>query len=105
MRTFWKWAVVLVVPAVWLTTARAQERVLPEGTTIKLLLLRQKSVQKELKVTPDVTEKIMTFTHKQHEAAEKAREMGAAERKEAFEKLEKQNQQFLAGTLTAKQSK
>jgi hypothetical protein len=105
MRSFSKWAVLLVGGAICVTTAPAQERVLPEGTTIKLLLLRQKSVQKELDLGADVTEKIVTFTHEQHEAARKALEMEAAERKQAFEKLEKQNRKFLAGTLTATQRK
>jgi len=105
MWTFWKWAVVLVLPAVWLVEAWPQERVIPEGTTVKLLLLRQKSVQQELKLTPKAIKKIMAFTHAQSEAARKASEMEDAQRKEAFDKLRKENKQFLAGTLTAKQGK
>jgi hypothetical protein len=101
-----KWAVVLVVPAVFGATARpAEEGSVPEGTTVKLLLLRQKSVQKELELAPETTEKIMAFTTAQSEAAGKALKQGEAERKEVFEKLRKQNVQFLADTLTPKQSK
>jgi len=104
MRNFWKWALVLVVPAMWVATAWPQEQRLPEGTTVKLLLLRQESVQKELGITPDVTKKIMAFTDAQAETAGKALEMAEAERKAAFKQLEGQNKQFLANTLNAKQS-
>jgi hypothetical protein len=105
MRSFTKWALVLVVPAVWATTARPEEQTIPDGTTVKLLLLRQKSVQKELEIAPETVQKIMEFTNGQAEAARKALAQGEAERKQEFERLGKQNEQFLTDTLTAKQSK
>jgi hypothetical protein len=105
MRTFMKSAVVLLVPAVFGTTARPAEPTVPEGTTVKLLLLRQKSVQKELDLNADAVQKIMAFTHAQAEAAGKALELGEAARKGAFEKLAQVNDKFLADTLTAKQGK
>src|SRR5262245_48080848 len=105
MRTFMTWAVVLLVPAVLEATAQPAEEGVPEGTTVKLLLLRQKSVQKEMELTPESTKKIMAFTDAQSEAAQKALGLGEAARKEAFEKLGKQNDKFLADTLNAKQSK
>jgi hypothetical protein len=105
MRTFMKWAVVLVVPAVFGATARPAEPVVPTGATIKLLLLRQKSVQKELELTPQETQKIMAFTSAQSDAVGKAAAQGDAALKAAFETLGRQNDQFLANTLTPKQSK
>jgi len=105
MRTIMKWAMVLVIPAVVAVTARAQELTPPEGHTIKLLLLRQKSVQKELEITPEEATKIKEFTHAQSEAARKARDLGPEERREAFTRLAKQNKEFLDKTLTEKQSK
>jgi Spy/CpxP family protein refolding chaperone len=105
MRTFMKWAVVLIVPAVLAATARPAEPNVPEGTTVKLLLLRQKSVQKELELGADAVQKIMDFTNAQAEAAGKALELGEAARKQEFEKLAKQNDKFLTDTLTAKQGK
>jgi len=105
MRTFWKWVVVLLVPTVWVATTRSQERILPEGSTVKLLLLRQKSVQKELELTPAQIKEIHTFTDAQSEAAHKASELGEAARKKAFAALAKKNEQFLASTLMEKQSK
>jgi hypothetical protein len=96
---------VLVIPAVVAVTARPQELTPPQGNTIKLLLLRQKSVQKELEITPEEATKIRAFTHAQSEAARKARDLGEAERREAFARLAKQNKEFLDKTLTEKQSK
>jgi hypothetical protein len=97
--------VVLLVPAVFGGTARAAEPPIPEGATVKLLLLRQKSVQKELELKPDTVKKIMEFTNAQSEAVQKAVGMGEAARKEAFEKLGKLNEKFLADNLNEKQSK
>ena len=105
MRTFMKWALVLIVPAVFGATARPAEPVVPTGTVVKLLLLRQKSVQKELDLGADMVKKITDFTNAQSEAARKAAGMPEAARKEAFVKLAQANDKFLTDTLNAKQSK
>ena len=105
MRTFMKWVVALLVVAVCGATVRPAEPDMPEGTVVKLLLLRQKSVQKELDLGADVVKKIMDFTHAESEAARKAAGMPEAARKETFEKLLKQNDKFLTDNLNAKQSK
>jgi hypothetical protein len=105
MRTFSKWAVVLLVGAVFAATARPEEERVPQGTTIKLLLLRQKSVQKELGLTAETAQKILAFTNAQSEAARKVLEQGEDARRQEFEKLAKQNEKFLSDTLTAKQAK
>jgi len=108
MRAFVTWTMVLLVLAVFGPAARSEEQPgqgIPEGATVKLLLLRQKSVQKELDVSPETAEKVLTFTNGQADAAKKALALEKGERKEAFAKLAKQNEKFLADTLTAKQSK
>ena len=105
MRTFMKWAVALLVPVVFGATARPAEPLVPEGTTVKLLLLRQKSVQKELELSPDVVQKITAFTNGQADKVKKAAAMGEAARKQAFVMLATKNQQFLAETLTPPQGK
>ena len=105
MRTFMKWAVALLVPVVFGATAWPAEPLIPEGTTVKLLLLRQKSVQKELELSPDVVKKITAFTNAQSEAVKKAAAMGEAALKEAFVKLATENDKFLTDTLNEKQSK
>jgi Spy/CpxP family protein refolding chaperone len=100
-----QWALVLIFPAVFAATALSADPPIPEGTTVKLLLLRQKSVQKELGIAPEEAAKIKEFTQAQSDAARKTRDLGAEERKEAFLRLEKQNKDFLAKTLTEKQGK
>src|SRR5262249_23578293 len=107
MRTFIRWAVVLIVLSAFGATARSEEAEspIPEGTTLKLLLLRQKSVQKELDLGADTVKKITEFTDAQSEAVGKILGLGEAARKEAFEKLAKANEKFLADNLTAKQGK
>jgi Spy/CpxP family protein refolding chaperone len=105
MRNSVKWLAVLLVPAVVGATARPADPVVPEGTTVKLLLLRQKSVQKELALTPETIKKIADFTQAQSEAAHKTADLGEAARKEVFARLLIQNDRFLAETLNAKQSK
>ena len=105
MRTFMRWAVALLVVAVCGATARPAEPDVPEGTVVKLLLLRQKSVQKELDLGADVVKKITDFTDAQSAAAGKALGMPEAARKAAFEKLAQANDKFLTDTLNAKQSK
>jgi len=105
MRTCMKWAVVLLVPAVWVATAWPADPDFPSGATVKLLLLRQKSVDKELELSADVIQKIIAFTNAESEEAGKALKLGEAARKEEFEKLAKKNEKFLTDTLTAKQAK
>lgn len=103
MRTL-QWFLVLAVPAVWVAASRPAEKVVPEGTTVQLLLLRQKSVQEELKLTPDVTKKIMDFTNKQHDAFVKAIKAGKEEAKQKIKELGNANKQFLKDSLTPEQN-
>jgi hypothetical protein len=105
MRTFWKLALVIVVPATWVTAARPAKLSIPEGSTVKLILLRQKSVQEELKLGPAEVKKIMDFTDKEYEAAEKAMKLGEEERKKKFKELGAANRKFLADTLKPEQAK
>jgi hypothetical protein len=105
MRTICKWVLVLAVTALWVAAARPQERFVPEGTTIELILLRQKSVQQELKLSPDVIKKVMEFTNKQHDAFLEAIKGGKEGRKEKILKLDKEDKQFLTDNLTPAQRK
>jgi hypothetical protein len=98
-----KWGLVLAIPAVWVAAASAQEKVVPEGTTVKLLLLRQKSVQEELKLSPEVTKKIMDFTNQQHAAFRDAMKLDRAEREKKLDAMEEENKAFVTDTLTKQQ--
>jgi hypothetical protein len=105
MRTFWKWALVLAVPAVWVAAARSAELAVPEGTTVKLILLRQKSVQKELNLSADAVKKIMEFTKKEFQEAVKALELSKEQRQKKYEALRKANRKFLTDNLKPVQLK
>jgi hypothetical protein len=105
MRTIRKWLLVLAIPALWAATARPQERFVPEGTTLELILLRQKSVQKELKLSPETIKKVMEFTTKQHDAFWEALKGGKEGRKQKLLELDKEDKQFLADNLTPEQRK
>jgi hypothetical protein len=67
--------------------------------------LRQKSVQEELKLSPEVTRKVMEFTNKQHDAFHEALKSGEEEGKQKLREIGKQNRQFLNDTLTVEQRK
>ena len=83
--------------------AQSADRHVPEGTTIELLLLRQKSVQQELKLSPELVEKVVEFTNKQHEAFRVALRLSDEERKQKLKEFDKQNKQFLTDNLTPEQ--
>jgi len=106
MRTFWKWALVLAVPAVGATAARAQEEdTLPDTTTAQLILLRQKSVQQELEVTPELGKKVTEFTDKEAKAFLEAMKLKGDERGKKLDELEKENKKFIEDNLSAEQRK
>jgi hypothetical protein len=106
MRAFWKWALVLAVPAVGATAARAaDEDTLPDTTTAQLILLRQKSVQQELKLTPEVVKKVMDFTDKEAKAYLDDLKLKGDEREKKIDDLEKDNKKFIEDNLSADQRK
>src|SRR5262249_20228029 len=105
MRTFFTLVLVLAVPT---GRAAAEEKtapIAPETTTCQLLLLRQKSVQKELKLTDDDVKKIMDFTNKENGEYEKALKLSENERTAKFNELEAANKKFLEDNLSAEQRK
>ena len=102
MRTFMSGVVLLVTLAVSTTAAPAADTVLPEGSTVKLILLRQKSVQEELKIEADLKAKILEFCEKQHEAFLETRKLSEAERKSKHGEMEKQNGKFLKDSLSGR---
>src|SRR5262245_43721405 len=105
MRTFFTLVLVLAVPT---GRAAAEEKtapIAPETTTCQLLLLRQKSVQKELKLTDDDVKKITDFTNKESSEYAKSLKLDAKERERKIDELEKANKQFLEDNLLAGQRK
>jgi hypothetical protein len=103
MRAVCKWALVLAIPVVWVAAARPADEILPEGTTVPLLLLRQKSVQEELRLTPEVVKKILAFTNKESDEYREGLKLKGADKEKKFDALEKVNQKFLEDNLSAEQ--
>src|SRR5262249_23805010 len=102
MRTL-KWLLVLAVPALGWAAAPPADEISREGTTVPLLLLRQKSVQAELKLTPEVVKKIMDFTNKEADEYLKDLKLGEQERQKKIDELEKEEKKFLEDLLTPAQ--
>ena len=105
MRTFFTLVLALAVPAGFAAAEEKTAPIAPETTTSQLLLLRQKSVQKELKLTDDDVKKIMEFTNKESGEYGKALKLAAKDRTTKFEELERANKKFLEDNLSAAQRK
>jgi hypothetical protein len=104
MRVSWKWTVVLAVPALCAADQPA-ERAAPTPTTVNLMLLRQKSVQNDLKIDAELGKKIVEFTNMEYEAWKEAQNLGEAERDRKVEELRRANEKFLADNLSEAQRK
>jgi hypothetical protein len=105
MHTFWRWILVLAVPALWVAAALPAEPIVPNETTVQLILLREKSVQEELKIDAELAKKIMEFTNAEYEEFQKAQKLSEEEREKKLKQLEEANQKFLADNLSAGQRK
>ena len=106
MRTFCTLVLALAVPAGFAAAAEKTAPIAPETTTSQLLLLRQKSVQKELKLSDETVKKIMDFTNKESDEYGKAlKDLKGKERTAKFEELEKANKKFLEDNLSEEQRK
>jgi Spy/CpxP family protein refolding chaperone len=105
MRTLFRLVLVLAVPAGFAAAQKKTGPIAPETTTAQLLLLRQKSVQKELKLSDEVVKKIMEFTNKEASEYAKDLKLDEKEREKKIEELEQANKKFLEDTLSAGQRK
>jgi hypothetical protein len=105
MRISWKWALVLAVPTVCVAAEKSDDSMVPDGTTLELVLLRQKSVQQDLKLAPEVAAKVTEFTNKESDEYGKALKLSGAERGARVDELEKANKKFLEDNLSEAQRK
>jgi hypothetical protein len=104
MRTLWKWALVLAIPAGWVAAQQPDESI-PDPTTVQLLLLRQKSVQSELKLGPEFAKKVAEFTNKEADAYLDALKLKDAESKKKIDELDQANKKFIEDNLSPAQRK
>lgn len=107
MYTFRKSLVALAALAVWSAAARPaeDERIIAREDAIEVMLVRQKSVQEDLKITPEQGEKIHAFAGKQWKKVRDMKDLGEAERTRGFKAMAKANQEFLKDTLSPQQCK
>jgi hypothetical protein len=96
---------ILAVSALGFAEPPAAEFTLPSDTTVRLLLLRQKSVQEELKLSEELCKKIVEFTNKEHEEFQKALKSNGEEREKKLDGLEKEHDKFIADNLSEAQRK
>jgi hypothetical protein len=100
-----KWLLALAVPILLVAADDPAEQQFPDGVTVQLILLRQKSVQEDLKIAPELAKKIIDFTNKEYEAWQQALKLGDAEREQKLKDLQKDNEMFLTDSLTEAQRK
>jgi len=108
MRAIGKWVLAFGLLAVAVSTVRSEEpkkHILPEEGAVELVLLRQKSVQEELKLTKDQIDKIHTFADGQWKKAQELHKLEEGKTKAQFEELGKENRKFVHEALNADQHK
>jgi Spy/CpxP family protein refolding chaperone len=113
MRAMSKWILAFGLVAAAGSAARPAEpeKAVPKEGAIQLMLLRQKAVQEDLKLTKDQVDKIDTFGDAQWKKAEEIHKMEADKKLEGdkvkaeFAKLSTANEKFITDTLKADQTK
>src|SRR5258708_5506644 len=106
MHTLSKFALGLSLVAAWGTLASAPPlRPLPREGALEVVMLRQQSVQKELKLNEEAVDKIHKHCAQQWEKARKIADLSEPERDKKFTELTKENDQFVEKTLNKDQRK
>lgn len=102
MQSFSTRILALALAALGARTAFAEELV-PEQGAIQLMLLRQKSVQDDLKLSSDEVQKIRGFSRAQWNRAKALASAPDPERKAKFGEMAAENHAFINKTLTQPQ--
>jgi hypothetical protein len=105
MKRLFKSACALTILALWAAPARAAEKMVAEEGAVEVVLLRQQSIQKELKLSADEVEKIHKYAAQQWEKAQKIHEESGEMRDKKFKEMSKENEAFVEKTLTKDQLK
>lgn len=107
MRMSPKWILVLAALAMGITPARAtaKEGIVPEEGAVDLMLLRQESVQQDLRLNAAEIQKIHDFVSGQWKKAQAINDLSSDQRRQKFEGLERENKQFLDQALQPAQRK
>lgn len=105
MYTFRKSLFALAAMAVLSATALPadDEKVIAREDAIEVMLAGQKSVQEDLRMTPDQAQKIHDFAAKQWKKMKDMKNLGKDEQDRGFKAMAKDNYDFLKGTLSPSQ--
>lgn len=107
MRTLGKWILAVSLIALGGVGVRAAEpeKIVAHEGAMRFILLRQASVQEELKLTKEQVDKIEKFGDEQWKKAQDVHKLDAAKAKPEWDKMHAENQKFLADTLKPEQAK
>ncbi len=83
----------------------AQKMMIPQESTIEIMLLRQKSVRHELKISDAEAKKIHDYAAQQWQKAQQVSTLSQKEQDERFDAMQKENERFIEQTLTKEQQK
>ncbi|MBI3862347.1 MAG: hypothetical protein HY290_10675 [Planctomycetia bacterium] len=100
-----KIAAPMVLVVAWGVPGYSAEKgvMIPEEDTLEIMLLRQKSVRTELKVTDEVAKRVDEYAAQQWKKAKEVSELPEKEQHTKFGAMAKENQQFLEKNLTKAQ--
>jgi len=105
MRRFYLAALILTVAIGNPAAAQDKVKMHARAEAVELMLLRQRSVQEELKIDKDEATKIYEFTYKQHQAAMQVHALAQAQQEQKWETMVKENEEFLKTALKPEQRK
>ncbi|MDB5308471.1 MAG: hypothetical protein JWO38_2673 [Gemmataceae bacterium] len=112
MRTIGMWLTGLVAAIAWAVAAPAADKAaerkqghVPEEGAVQVMLLRQKSVQDDLKLANADTTKIHDFATRQWKKAQEFDKLSPKEQDEKYRELTRENEKFLAEVLKPEQKK
>jgi Spy/CpxP family protein refolding chaperone len=105
MIKFGTWVSAVVAATVLAASGRAadDEELIAESGAMEIVLLRQHSVQHDLKLTDVHGKKIHSFATEKWKKAREIHKLPAAEQDAKYNELTKENEKFLSSLLTADQ--
>jgi len=107
MIKFGTWVLVVLGLIAWAEPARSADEaeLIAESGAIEIVLLRQHSVQTDLKLTDVHGKKVHEFATGQWKKAKEIHKLPASEQDAKYAELTKENEKFLSDLLTADQRK
>jgi len=93
-----------VIVAVTAPLPAGEKMLIPEEGSMEIILLRQESVRKELKLNDAKAEEIKKYAAQQWKKAQEIADLGQAEQDKKFEAMAKENDRFLEQTLSKDQN-